>query len=101
MMRAERVAQSERVTFLATPALKATLVARATANGISIGEYIRRKVEDEDDGADEEAAELEMIVSELVDAIPDMKARLERTASMIEAAVEDSDRRLREAGLRS
>jgi hypothetical protein len=99
-MQTERVAQSERVTFLATPALKTMLAERAAAGGVSIGEYIRRKVEDEDDGAAEDAAELAMIVGELVDAIPDMKARLERTAAMIEAAVEDSDRRLREAGLR-
>ncbi len=92
---------TERVTFLATPALKATLAARAAAGGVSIGEYIRRKVEDEDDQIEAEAAaELAAIVGELVEAIPDMKARLERTASMIEAAIEDSDRRLREAGLR-
>jgi hypothetical protein len=29
---------TERVTFLATPALKATLAARAAAGGVSIGE---------------------------------------------------------------
>ncbi|MBB5697169.1 hypothetical protein [Sphingomonas yantingensis] len=91
---------TERVTFLATPALKATLTARAAAGGVSIGEYIRRKVEADDPEETEAAAELAAIVGELVEAIPDMKARLERTASTIEAAIEDSDRRLREAGLR-
>jgi hypothetical protein len=57
-------------------------------------------VEADDPEEAEAAAELAAIVGELVEAIPDMKARLERTASMIEAAIEDSDRRLREAGLR-
>lgn len=91
---------TERVTFLATPALKATLAARAAAGGVSIGEYIRSKVEADDPEEAEVAAELAAIVGELVEAIPDMKARLERTAATIEAAIEDSDRRLREAGLR-
>ena len=92
--------QTERVTFLTTPQGKAAIAARAAARGISVGEYVRRRVENDDEPADGEEAELAAIVEELVAAIPEMKARLERTASLIEDAVNDSDRRLREAGVR-
>ena len=91
--------QSERVTFLTTPENKAALAARAAAQGVSIGEYIRRKVENDDEPQDDEA-ELAELVADLVTAIPDMRARLERTSALIENAIDDSDRRLREAGLR-
>lgn len=92
--------QTERVTFLTTPQGKAAIAARAAARGISVGEYVRRRVENDDELSDGEEAELAAIVEELVAAIPDMKARLERAASLIENAVNDSDRRLREAGVR-
>jgi KaiC/GvpD/RAD55 family RecA-like ATPase len=92
--------QTERVTFLTTPEGKAVIAARAAARGISLGEYIRRKVEDENDADDTDEAELVAVVEELTAAIPDMKARLERTAMLIEDAITDSDRRLREAGVR-
>jgi hypothetical protein len=92
--------QTERVTFLTTPQGKAAIAARAAARGISVGEYVRRRVENDDEPTDGEEAELAAIVEELVAAIPDMKARLERAATLIEGAVNDSDRRLREAGVR-
>lgn len=92
--------QTERVTFLTTPKAKAALAARAAARGISVGEYVRRKVENDNGSDDGEEAELAAIVEELVAAIPDMKARLERTRVLIEEAINDSDRRLRAAGVR-
>ncbi|WP_294261304.1 hypothetical protein [uncultured Sphingomonas sp.] len=92
---------TERVTFLATPALKATLAARAAAGGVSIGEYIRRKVEDEDDQIDagEEAA-LALLVAQANGAIPKMAASLERMITALDDAHEAVDRQLREAGIR-
>ncbi len=92
---------TERVTFLATPALKATLAARAAAGGVSIGEYIRRKVEDEDDQIDagEEAA-LALLVAQANGAIPEMAASLERMITALDDAHEAVDRQLREAGIR-
>ena len=92
--------QTERITFLTTPQAKASIVARAAARGVSVGEYVRRKVEDESERSDAEEAELAAIVNDLVAAVPDMQARLTRTAALIEDALGDSDRRLREAGLR-
>ena len=41
--------QTERVTYLTTPAQKALLARRAAAHGISMGEYLRRKAEGEDE----------------------------------------------------
>ncbi len=92
--------QTERVTFLTTPENKAALTARAAARGVSIAEYIRRKVENDDGEPDAEESELAAIVEELIAAVPEMRARLERSSSLIEDAIADSDRRLREAGVR-
>jgi hypothetical protein len=92
--------QTERVTFLTTPENKAALSARAAARGVSIAEYIRRKVENDDGESDAEEAELAAIVEELIAAVPDMRTRLDRVSSMIEQAIAESDRRLQEAGVR-
>lgn len=91
--------QSERITFLTTTEAKAALVARAARRGMSTGEYIRLAVENlPEETAEEE--ELALIVSELVAAVPEMKASLERTTERLETAIRESDRKLREAGLR-
>lgn len=94
---------TERVTFLATPALKATLAARAAAGGVSIGEYIRRKVEDEDEDDQVEAGEeaaLALLVAQANEAIPQMAASLERMIVTLDEAHAAVDRQLREAGIR-
>ncbi len=91
--------QSERITFLTTPESKASIVAKAARRGISTGEYIRLAVENlPEETAEEE--ELAFIIGELVAAIPEMKASLERTTKRLETAIRESDRKLREAGLR-
>lgn len=69
--------QTERVTFLTTPGHKAALASRAAAQGVSIGEYIRRKTDDEDDLTAEEEAELSMLVAQINEAMPDMIAILD------------------------
>lgn len=91
--------QSERITFLTSPEAKAAITAKAAQRGMSTGEYIRLAVENMPEETDEEL-ELAALVGELVDAIPEMRASLERTAERIETAVRESDRKLREAGLR-
>lgn len=69
--------QTERVTFLTTPDHKAALASRAAAQGVSIGEYIRRRTDDQDDLTAAEEAELGMLVAQVNDAIPQMIAVLD------------------------
>ena len=69
--------QTERVTFLTTPDRKAALASRAAAQGISIGEYVRRKTDEEDELTPEQEAELAMLVAQVNEAIPKMEASLD------------------------
>ncbi|HEX8553619.1 MAG TPA: hypothetical protein VF695_02825 [Sphingomonas sp.] len=74
--------QTERVTILMTPAKKAALAARAAAQHMSIGQYVRRKVEDEDSLTSAEEAELAMLVQQVNEAAPKMNASID---AMIES----------------
>ncbi len=74
--------QTERVTFLMSSERKTRVANRAAARGISVGEYLRQKVEDdEDELTPEQEAELTALVAEANKAIPAMAASLD---SMIE-----------------
>ena len=76
--------QTERVTFLTSSAGKASIAARAAARGISIGEYVRRKVEEDDELTPEQEAELAALVAEANEAIPKMNASLGRMIATLE-----------------
>ncbi|TPG10980.1 hypothetical protein [Sphingomonas oligophenolica] len=69
--------QTERVTFLTTPDHKAGLARRAAAQGISVGEYVRRKTDEDDELTPEQEAELVMLVAHVNEAIPQMAATLD------------------------
>lgn len=92
--------QSERVTFLTTPERKASIVARAAARGVSLGEYIRSKVEGEDDLTPEQEAELAVLVEEANKAIPQIATMLDNMSRTLRETHEEVDRMLREAGVR-
>ena len=92
--------QTERVTILMTPAKKAALAARAAARHMSVGQYIRRKVEDEDDLTPEQEAELAALVEQVNVAIPEMQASLEDMSRMLRETHTEVDRMLREMGAR-
>ncbi len=84
--------QTERVTILMTPARKASVAKRAAARGISVGEYLRQKVEDdEDELTPDQEAEMAALVVEANKAIPAMAASLD---SMI-ATVSEMRRSIR------
>lgn len=93
--------QTERVTILMTPDRKARVASRAAARGISMGEYLRRKVEDEEDEltADQEA-ELAELVRQANIAIPEMAATLDRMSETLRKTNAEIDKTLREAGIR-
>ncbi len=92
--------QTERVTFLTTPKFKATLAARAAARGISIGEYIRRKVEDDEELTPEQEAELAVLVEQVNEAVPKMQESLDEMSRELRSTHEEVDRVLREMGVR-
>ena len=93
--------QTERVTILMTPDRKAQVASRAAARGISMGEYLRRKVEDEDDElTPEQEAELAELIRQANIAIPEMAESLDRMSDMLRKTNADIDKTLREAGLR-
>ena len=94
---------SERITFLATPSFKARLADLARANGVSIGEYVRRRVqEEEEEEALTEAEEilLAALVDEVNCAIPKMHASFDRMEATLRKTREDMDAFLREKGIR-
>lgn len=94
---------SERVTILMSRERKAHVASRAAAQGISMGEYLRRKVED-DDGEQltpEQEAELAELVRQANVAIPEMAESLDRMSAMLRQTNAEIDQTLRGAGLRT
>ena len=93
--------QTERVTFLTSPDHKAALAARAAAQGISVGEYVRRRTEEDDDElTPEQEAELAALVEQANEAIPKMAASLDSMIETLRSTHEEVDRVLREMGAR-
>lgn len=91
---------TERVTVLLNPAHKASVVARAAARGESVGEYVRRRLDDDDDVSAEQEAEMAMLVAEANAAIPKMQASLERMIARLEESNRKNDEFLRKMGVR-
>ena len=93
--------RTERMTILLSPTSKAAVSARAAAQGLSVGEYVRRKIEDEDDLDPEQEAELAALVREVNAAMPrmtesldDMIATLRRTREKVERSLHRASARL-------
>lgn len=81
--------QTERVTILMTPERKGKVASRAASRGISVGEYLRRKIEDDDDElTPEQEAELEMLVREANEAIPKMVESLDQMIETVRSTRE-------------
>ena len=70
--------QTERVTFLTTPAHKAGLARRAAAQGISLGEYVRRKTDEDNDLTPEQEAEFALLIAQVNEAVPQMAESLDQ-----------------------
>ena len=67
-----------------------------------MGEYLRRKVEDDDEDelTLEQEAELGELIREANIAIPEMAESLDRMSAMLQKTNADIDKTLRQAGLR-
>jgi hypothetical protein len=86
--------QTERVTILMTPAMKADVAARAAARHMSIGQYVRRKVESDDELTPEQEAELAMLVAQANEALPSMAAALDQMIERVRETRADIRRTL-------
>lgn len=92
--------QTERVTFLTSRTGKAALAKRAAAQSVSMGEYVRRKVEDEDELTAEQEAELAALVAQANEAIPKMQASIDRILQTMDRTHRETDAFLRKMGVR-
>lgn len=92
--------QTERVTFLTSRTGKAALAKRAAAQGVSMGEYVRRRVEDEPELTAEQEAELAALVAEANEAIPKMRDSMDRMLETLDKTHRETDAFLREMGVR-
>lgn len=90
--------QTERITILASPATKRAIAQRASARGLSLGEYVRRKALDDDDLSPSEEAELAMLVEQVNLAIPRLQASFERISENVRQLREENDAFFRERG---
>jgi hypothetical protein len=92
--------QTERVTILMSPTKKAALAARAAARHMSIGQYVRRKIDDDDELTPEQEAELAFLVAEVNQAIPKMQADLDEMSRTLRETHGEIDRMLKDMGVR-
>ncbi|SFG04471.1 hypothetical protein SAMN05518801_10688 [Novosphingobium sp. CF614] len=91
--------QTERVTFLTTPAQKAALDAYAAGSGKSVGHVLREasmRYLAEGDVAEEE--QLALLVQELGEALPKIHDCLDRTIRKLDETHRELERMRREAG---
>ena len=93
--------QTERVTFLASPNEKASLMRRAAGMGVSNSEFVRRAVENFDEISALEEAELAALVEQVNEAIPKMQASFTHISHTLETLHEEMDAFLHEKGIRS
>jgi hypothetical protein len=95
--------QTERVTYLTSAEQKAALEAFAKARGESVGNVVReataRYIAEPVISPVDEAA-LQFLADELNEAVPKIRASLERSSRNIERSIAEVDRKLREAGIR-
>lgn len=91
--------QTERITILASPAAKRQMAARASSQGLSLGEYVRRKALDDDDLTPEQEAELTVLNAEVREALPKMQASFERINARLESMVHKNEEFLKKMGI--
>jgi hypothetical protein len=92
--------QTARVTVLMTPDRKAQLESRAADMGVSSGEFIRLAV-DNFNPSEMESAELTALIEELSEAVPRMRAALDRSVERLDSTHAKVDRLLRDMGVRA
>ncbi|BBB11862.1 hypothetical protein [Sphingopyxis sp. FD7] len=94
--------QTERVTFLTSPDHKKALDAFAAKRGESVGNVVREATSRYIAGrvSDDEEEALKLLAQELNEAVPKMRASLERSITKLEKTRKEVDKMLRDAGVR-
>lgn len=93
--------QTERVTFLTSPDQKAALDEYAAKTGQSVGHVLREaSTRYIAQPTAEEQRELDLLVRELNEAMPRIRASLERSIRKLDDTRREVDSMLREAGVR-
>jgi len=92
--------RTARVTVLMSPREKAEVEANARRLGMSSGEYIRLAVDNFDQPTAAEEAELAALVAQANEAIPKMRASLDRMSRTARDLHAEMDTFLREQGVR-
>ena len=73
---------------------------KAALRGLSTGEFLRRKANEDEEISEEEEAQLAALVEEVNVAIPKMRQSLEKMSRTLRETHEEVDRSLRAAGIR-
>ena len=93
---------SERITYLTNAEHKAALEAFAKARGESVGSVVREATARYISGpvSEDEGEALQLLADELNEAVPKIRASLERSIAKLAASRQEVDRMLRDAGVR-
>ncbi|MBA3669315.1 MAG: hypothetical protein H0W71_04535 [Sphingomonas sp.] len=92
--------RSARVTVLMKPEEKAALESKAASRGVSSGEYLRLAVDNFDKLSGEQEAELAALAAELKEALPKMKASLNRSCKVLEDLHRENEEFFKARGIR-
>ena len=92
--------RTERVTVLMTLGEKAALSARAAMLGVSSGAVLRAGLDEEEQITAEEEVELTVLVEQVNEALPKMRASIDSMIERMDAAHQKVDAFLKDAGVR-
>lgn len=92
--------RNARFTVLLNDDEKAEWEARAARRGVSSSEYVRQTVNDDDEITKEQEAELAALVKEANEAIPKMRASIDRILETMDKTHRETDAFLRQMGVR-
>ena len=102
-MQTAKTLQTERVTYLTSAEHKAALEAFAKSRGESVGNVVREATArfiGKPPESEDEAEALRLLANELNDAVPKMRASLERSITKLKTTRIEVDKMLRDAGIR-
>jgi Ribbon-helix-helix protein, copG family len=93
--------QTDRLTILMEPKYKASIARQAAARGVSTSEHVRNALDSFDAVTSEEQAELAVMVAQANEAIPKMRASIDRMIATLDKTHRETDAFLVQMGVRS
>ena len=92
--------RSARVTVLMKPEEKAALEDKAAKRGVSSGEYLRLAVDNFGAHSGDQEAELAALAAELTEAIPKIRAALEKSSKTLSQLHRENEAFFKQRGIR-